>query len=316
MKLSNNELKNYFFGAYRFKETEDGYLHPLQYSAAQEDYFKEVSDFWHVRCDASSAKTIELITTATEISFDYKIIWVGSPDTFELAVDGLISQIYYLKDIEDEGRLTFTLPEGKKNVIIYLPADGTAVIRNFEINASADVPDKNAKVLWLGDSITQGYGPFRAGHIYVSVANRLLNYDVINQGIGGYVYDKNSIMKMDGYTPDKIIISLGTNQFRTEEMTDIEEFYKRLMDVYGNDIPVLCITPIWRGDSLEDFPVLLDFRAKLTDICKRYKNVQIVDGFKLVPHLPEYYLDNLHPNAFGMEMYGRNLVLEIQKLGF
>ena len=53
----------------------------------------------------------------------------------------------------------------------------------------------------------------------------------------------------------------------------------------------------------------------LKKICEQYPNVTIVEGFKMLPHLPEYYLDNLHPNALGIEVYGRNLVLEIEKTG-
>lgn len=45
-------------------------------------------------------------------------------------------------------------------------------------------------------------------------------------------------------------------------------------------------------------------------------NVTVLDGFTLVPHLPEYFLDNLHPNCLGMELYGRNLVDFIRKAGF
>jgi hypothetical protein len=316
MYLSNEELKKYYFGAYSFDETEDGYLQAFQYSVPQMEYFKQASDFWYDRCMASTAKTLEFCTTATAISFDYKIVWIGSPDTFELEVDGLIAQIDYVKDLEKEGRLTYTLPEGNKKVTIYLPADATVWVRNFEINAEADKPKKNGKVLWIGDSITQGFGPFRAAHTYVSVANRLLNYDIINQGIGGYIYDKNSLMKMEGYMPDKIIISLGTNQYGTESMAAIEEYYERLMEVYGKDMPVLTITPLWRGDSTDGLPTLVSFCNNLTEICKKYSNIKIVDGFKLVPHLPEYFIDNLHPNALGAEVYGRNLVLEIQRLGF
>lgn len=316
MQLTNEELKKYYFGAYSFGETEDGYLQAFQYSVPQMEYFKEVSDFWYDRCMASSAKTLEFHTTATEISFDYKIVWIGSLDSIELAVDGLISQIHYMKDLEKEGKLTYTLPEGSKNITIYLPADATVLVKNLRINAKADVPQKNGKVLWLGDSITQGFGPLRSAHTYVSVANRLLNYDIINQGIGGYVYDKKSLMKMEGYMPDKIIVSLGTNQYGTESMVDIEEYYERLMEVYGTGIPVLCITPIWRGDSLEGLPTLKRFCNNLTEICQKYQNIQIVNGFELVPHLSEYFLDNLHPNGLGSEIYGRNLVLEIQSLGF
>lgn len=60
----------------------------------------------------------------------------------------------------------------------------------------------------------------------------------------------------------------------------------------------------------------IDFCEKVKDIAGRYKNVKVVDGFKLVPHLSEYYIDNLHPNCLGTENYGRNLVEEIRKIGF
>lgn len=160
MVLTNEELKEIYFGAYEFGETEDGYLQVFQYSKEQIGYFKGTIDMWYERCTASTAKTLEFTTSARKVAFDYKIIWKGSPDS--------------------------------------------KVMRAV----------KNEKVLWLGDSITQGYGPLRSSCTYVSVANRILNYDIINQGIGGYIYDKNSLMKMEGYEPDKIIVALGTNQYK------------------------------------------------------------------------------------------------------
>lgn len=36
----------------------------------------------------------------------------------------------------------------------------------------------------------------------------------------------------------------------------------------------------------------------------------------VLPDNSEYFLDNLHPNALGSEVYGRNLVLAIQEAGF
>ncbi len=316
MKLTNTELQKYYTGAYFFEETEDGWLQAFQYSKEQMEYFKGAFDFWYERCSATTSKTIEFVTEATEISFDYKIVWMGSPDSFEVTVDGLVTQIHYVKDLEKEGKLTFTLPEGKKNVAVYLAADATVLVKNFEVNASVEAIERGTKVLWLGDSITQGFGPLRSSCTYVSVANRLLGYDIINQGIGGYVYDKKSLMKMPGYNPEKIIVSLGTNQYGTETMTDIEEYYETLIGIYGTEIPILCITPIWRGDNMEGVPTLIKFCEKLVEICKRYKNIKIVDGFSLVPHLSEYYLDNLHPNCLGAEIYGRNLVRAIETLEF
>ena len=316
MILSIVELKNIYFGAYEFEETGDGYLQAFQYSKEQVEYFKGAFEMWYERCTASSAKTLEFTTSATNISFDYKFIWKCSLDSFELMVDGLITDIAYVKDIADEGTIEWNLPEGEKDVVIYLPSDATVLVRNFTIDADVKRAVKNEKVLWLGGSITQGYGPLRSSHTYVSVANRLLNYDILNQGIGGYIYDKNSLMKMDGYTPDKIIVALGTNQYGDETMTAVEEYYERLIGIYGNEIPILCITPLWRGDSVEGIPTLMAYCEKIKKIVSQYKNIRVIEGMKLVPHLPEYFLDNLHPNCLGCELYGRNLVKEIEKMGF
>ena len=315
MKLTNEQLKALYHGVLWYQETEEGYLQAFQYTKQQTEYFEKASDFWFERCNASNAKTLEFTTTATSCSFEYQLIWTGSLDSVELWIENNATDIRYVKDMEKEGTFTFALPEGQKNVTIYLPADGTLLIRNFEINDEYEPVVKKEKVLWMGDSITQGYGPLRSAHTYVSVANRLLNYEVLNQGIGGYVYDKNVLMQMLDYKPDKIIISMGTNQFGTESMTGIEEYYELLKEIYG-DTPVLCVLPIWRGDVPNGEPTLIKFCANLKKIAEKYDNVTIVDGFKLVPHLPEYFLDKLHPNCLGSEIYGRNLVLEIEKAGF
>ncbi len=316
MKLTNEQLKKIYYGAYSFKDVEDGYLQAFQYTQAQMDYFKGAFDFWYDRCMATTAKTIEIETDATEISFDYKIIWKGSEDSFELSENDLITKIYYVKDLKEEGNLKFSLSDGKKKAVIYLPSDATVLIKNFEINGEYKPCKKGCKVLWLGDSITQGFGPLRSSQTYVSVANRLLNYDIINQGIGGYVYDKKSLMKMDGYKPEKIIVALGTNQYGSPTMQDVEEYYPRLFEIYGNKIPTLCISPIWRGDKPEEYAIFEKFCENIKKIVKQYKNIKLVEGDKLLPHLSEYYLDNLHPNCLGTEVYGRNLVEKIKELKF
>lgn len=316
MLISNTDLKKIYHGAYFFKEREDGYLQAFQYGEEQMKYFAGAFEMWAERCDASTAKTIELKTSATKISFDYKIIWKSSEDTFELWADGLANQIFYIEDLEETGTITFNIEgSGLRRITIYLPVDATVLIKNFEIDADYEPVSRGTKVLWLGDSITQGYGPLRSAHTYVSNANRVLGYDIINQGIGGYIYDKKSLLPMEGYKPEKIIVALGTNQYGTESMTDIEEYYETLINLYG-DTPVLCITPLWRGDNMEGVPTLIKFCERVKEIASRYPNVKIVDGFKMVPHLPEYFLDNLHPNTLGTEVYASNLIKEIEKLGF
>ena len=99
-------------------------------------------------------------------------------------------------------------------------------------------------------------------------------------------------------------------------MTDVEEYYETLIGIYGSEIPILCISPLWRGDSVEGLPKLIDFCENIKRIAGSYKNVTVVDGFRMVPHLSEYFLDNLHPNCLGTETFGRNLVEAIRESGF
>ena len=314
MILTNEELKKIWFGAYEFEE-KDGYLKANQYSKPQMEYFYSALEMWAERCDASTAKTFEFTTDATEVSFDYKITWKCSEDTVDLYVDGLCHKIFYIKDMGTEGTLKFELPEGTHKVVIYLAVDATILIKYFSIDSSYEVPVKNTKVLWLGDSITQGYGSLRSSESYVSIVNRTFDYDIINQGIGGYIYDSKSLMKMPGYTPDKIIVAMGTNQYGDETMDAVEEYYKVLTGIYGTEIPIICITPIWRGDNIEALPVFYKFCENIKTVVSKYPNIKVIDGLTLVPHLVEYYTDNLHPNLLGTETYAANLVKELQKLG-
>ena len=314
MKLTNEQLKTIYFGALQFKETKDGYLQAFQYNDEQMAYFKKASDFWYDRCMASTSKTLEFSTNATKFSFDYKLAWKGSEDSIELEIDDVITKINYIKDMKDEGTLSYDLPNGNKKIVVYLPADATIWIKNFQLNGDFTPAIKEHKVLWLGDSITQGFGPLRSSLTYVSVANKLLGYDIINQGIGGYVYDKNSLMDM-GYKPEKLIVALGTNQYGEETMKPVEDYYEQLFKIYGL-LPTLCITPLWRDDPNTNHEKLEQYCEGIKNVCRKYKNIIIVDGFKLVPHLSEYFLDNLHPNALGAQVYGRNLVEKIREIGF
>ena len=97
--MTNQELQSIYFGALTFQEVKGGWLQAFQYSQAQMDYFKSAFDFWYDRCMATTAKTLEFTTDARTISFDYRFIWEGSQDSFELAIDGQIAEIRYVNDL-------------------------------------------------------------------------------------------------------------------------------------------------------------------------------------------------------------------------
>ena len=315
MKLSTKSIAPLIHGAYSVTERE-GYLTFSHYDEKQNEYLK-FSEFFYDRASFSSSVTIEFETDATFVSVDYKIFKVGSYDTVDLYANGVAVAIIHMKDRPDKGRLEFTLPDGKKKVVIYLPIDLNIGIKNLVIDGKWKNPKKNApKVLWMGDSITQGFGTFITSETYVNVANRVLGYEILNQGIGGYYYDEKIITPMDNFTPDKIIVSMGTNQHRSPDKKErIEKYFEALDKVY-NGIPVLAITPIWRCNPGTDMDMLVETANIIKEVAAKYPNVKVVDGFTLVPNLRDYFCDELHPNALGGELYGNNLVKAIKALKF
>ncbi|MBQ6696060.1 MAG: SGNH/GDSL hydrolase family protein [Lachnospiraceae bacterium] len=316
MTLTNEEFKTIIFGAYRFAEEEDGYIIPCQYTEEQMAYLEKVSDFWYERTDRGNGKTIEIKTDATHISFEMKYLGGNKSETFELEVDGFLNETHLVEEYAKEDTICFTLDSGTKYVKIFLPCDTRISLRNFTVDGIYEVIPKKYNVLWMGDSITQGFGAFRSYHCYVNSANRYLDYHVINQGIGGYRYDKNVLMPMPDMHFDKIIVALGTNQFQEIEKTDVEEYYEKLVALYP-ETPILCVTPVWRGNPADKYGVFLQFVEKIKNTCRKYPNVTIVDGLKLIPHVGLYYMpDQVHPNALGSELYGQNLAKEIKRLGF
>ncbi len=316
MKLSNKTLASLVHGAYQTKE-ENGYLTAYHYDDKQMNYLAFNQFFWD-RAQYSSSVTVEFETDALEIGFDYKILLLGSKDTVDVYADNVHVDTAFIKDIPEKGKLSFTLPEGKKKVTVYLPCDLKMGIKNFRIEGKwRNIKKKSpTKILWMGDSITQGYGTFVTSETYVNVAVRKLGCEVLNQGIGGYYYDAKIITPMEGYTPDKIVISMGTNQHRApnrEEMT--VDYFKALDEVYKG-IPTLVITPIWRCNDGTDMDMLLSMTEIIKNTCAKYPNIKVVDGFSLVPCTKPYFPDGLHPNALGGELYGNNLVKAMKVLKF
>lgn len=316
MKISNKSLQKYVYGVYQTK-IEKGYLGFYHYDDKQMDYLlNRDASFWYPRSKFSSSVTLEFKTKSTFISFDYKIVEVGSYDSVDVYVNSFPYQVVKADGLGNKGTLSFSLPEGDKKITVYFPIDLNLQIKNFVTEQPLRKIKKSHKVLWLGDSITQGYGTFLTGETYVNVANRTLNYDILNQGIGGYIFDSKILTKMDGYTPDKIIVSFGTNHYKADDfLGQVSAYFKQLNAIY-KDIKTLVITPIFRCDDGSDLEKLKWAGKEIERICSAYSNVAVVNGFTLVPNLAQYFFDGLHPNALGANYYGKNLVEFIKKIKF
>ena len=319
--LSTKELKHLYHGNLRFKKN-NGYLLARRFTEEQEKYL-EFNDFLHLRTFCSASITIEFYTMAKSFSFDYKLFSdIGVKSTFEVYEDGFLTSKIITDDLERQGNLTFVLKNKiRKKVVLYLPNYSEYGIKNFYIDGEFEiVAHSKKKVLFLGDSITQGGGTERSGHTYVSLISRELGYEVVNQGIGGYIFDKNIIKELP-FKPKKIIVAFGTNDvwYSAEENEKrIFDFFNRLYELYHN-VKVLVVLPPFMGNS-EQEAINAKFRILVGTIknqCERYENIYVVNAYKMIPHFVDYFTaDYVHPNVLGAVIYADNLIKSIKKINF
>ena len=323
MKFSANSLKKLVKGACYF-ETVRGYLISFKYSKAQLDLMNQegYDEFWRVRGNISAGIRIEFITDSDFVSFDYKAC-LGSAlsdrsNTLDAWIDGALYSVIHLESLK--GNVKIDLPKGEKRVCIYLPCDSQLWIKNFTIEGRyKSVKDKGQKVLVIGDSITQGYGPTFSSGSYFNELQRQTGYNMLNQGIGGYRCEAKDLMYVEGFEPDKIVTFLGTNWYDAEDVYPYEkataDFYNRLTELYPNK-QIMSISPLWRGDegfNAERFKWCTDI---VKNECKKHENITLVDGFTLLPGVFECFCDKLHPNEYGCKILATNIHKEMKKNKF
>jgi len=318
VKLSNNSFSKLIVGSCNSK-TYHGYISYYHYTDEQISYFDSLDESWGIRARLSCGVRAEFLTSATKFEFDSFVPQFGSYDsTIDLFINNVPYAVHHITGT-GKNHISFDFPEGTKKVTIYFPTDSLLYMKNFQINDSYKATRiRYKKMLVIGDSISQGYGAGIAGFNYINCLGRKIKYEILNQGVGGYVYDPGCISLIDNFTPDKIFVQVGTNcydvlSFNYEER--VIKFYKRLYEVYPKT-PVMVMTPLWRGDGIVDYSRLKWCSDIIKRECAKYDNIVVVDGFDLIPHLSIFYSDNLHPNLLGCEYMASNIEKKMRTIKF
>ena len=323
MILDRKTLESILTGALEFGWENNG-LAPERFTAAQRANIRERS-VEQPRDMASVA--LDFYTDARWIRLEAGTRKERKVFVFDLLEDGVLTASVQ-SVMPEEGDVPFVtvefpLTEGEKRVTLYLPWDRAARIRRVELPDGASVRPyvHRRSFVAFGDSITHGCYAAHPSMTYVSQLARLLDARVINQGIGG------EFMCPDNLTPgtyprfDFVTIAYGTNDYRhgTREEFDREmpEFLRRAAAEFPNT-PIFVILPLWRlqegqGKIWEMGRTLEEVRSCIRQEAAKYPNMYLVEGAKLVPHLPEFYGDKfpLHPNDLGFGQYAMNLYREI-----
>ena len=322
MKLTATELLGLSHGALGVGESE-GYVSLYRFSETQREYYQQTNPHFFEKALATASVRLETVTDATAMCFSYRAKKTSGRTFcyFDLLVDGVLSA-HVGKEIEgaDEGTVTLPLPEGTHRVALYFPALFEVRVKDVVLEgATFALPvQKSLSMLALGDSITQGYDAVYPSLSYANVVADTLGATLLNQAIGGEVFNPGVVDGHLGFTPDMVTVAYGTNDYtfrkKEEIKRDAAEFYARVRRAYPTS-KIFAILPIWRADcdavteagSFEEVRLMVRAAAEA-------EGLTVLDGLSFVPHLPDFFSDGyLHPNDLGFGCYAKALLSDLKK---
>ncbi len=316
MKLSFEQIKDISVGAVRVWQETDG-THFAKCTEKQEAAWLTFNEVLCKNSRATTGVRLDFHTNSKSISFG-----VAGKLKYEIYINNVLTYNLKSTDLSD-GYFSFSLNnyEEENRVTIILPShDDPGVIRFLELDEGsyAKRHEFDTKLLFIGDSITQGWDSGYDSLSYAYRVSRFFNAESVINGVGGGFFHETVFDDID-FEPDAVIIAYGTNDWgrftSLEELnSQADKFLAKIVERY-NGRPIIGISPIWRGDEDQ-----IRATGSFEDVCNTVKkqilehDMILVDGRSLTPHSPEFFADQfLHPNALGFGIYAENLISQIKK---
>ena len=301
-------------GALRIVE-EDGFLRADRFTPGQRDHYGG-DPVWKRRTDLDAGVGLEFVSDTDAVSFDYRITYRDRDwFHFDLLVDGTLVDSFGEDGIRcDHGRVRFVIGGGRpRRIGILFPHTVALTFAGLRLSPGATLAPcapKRRRLLCLGDSILQGMDARHPVHAVAHAFARHWDMTLLNQSVGGLVFDARTLDADLGFAPDMILVAYGTNDW--DKRADFAEFaanlaayVDRLVRLFAG-IPIRVATPIWRTDQeqTKSTGTLADIRREIARVCARHENMLVLDGERLVPHRPQWFDDRgIHPDDTGQVHY-------------
>ncbi|MDA0746043.1 MAG: SGNH/GDSL hydrolase family protein [bacterium] len=319
MDLIEGAIEAYFQGVLEVVREEEG-VRLLRMTREQLAYYDQ-NEGWAVRARCNAGVVLTLRTDSAFLDVEMDILpgarkYLG----LDVEIDGVISQAVRLTEVEGtyRQRLFEASERHMREVRVYFAPNVEVRLRRVELEdgASVEVVEQPAsRLLCLGDSITQGMDALSPCSTYPVQLSRLLGAELLNQGVGGHVFDVDSLDPELGFEPDLVTVAYGTNDWgRGIGPSGVQRAARAYLQKLREMFPVertriVVLSPIWRvvGHEEKGGVGLPEFGRMILETAKEIDGVETVDGLALVPNQPWYLQDGTHPNDLGFLHYGLNL---------
>ena len=278
------------------------------------EYFS-TNPAWKIRAACPSGIRLIFTTDATKLEIS--------------AVFGDAARQVFTTDVEVDGKLTtfdgagphtLAMNPGSKKVVIYPPH--LVVLNDFQIkiNQSATVEpvaENRPRLLICADSIMQGMTCTSPARALVALTANALDLDLYNTSVGGAVMQELTMretLQLSISTNDVAVLALGCNN--AAQNTDLEVFRKETAGAMKHlaDFPgkAIVVTPI--PALTVDTEKLEVYRQIIRDEKQKYPKIALLEGTSFYPAEADLFVDGVHPNDEGMQIYADALTQAIRKI--
>jgi len=319
--LELRDAGRHFRGILRLRRDEAGWT-PERLTEEQRAHYAAIGAGRLVRANCPAGVQLRFRTDSPTLDFALDCLGGARPFLgIDVEVDGRCVRSVRLDRCEGrfEARL-LDLPDGPpvvRDITVHFPQTMVVQLANVGLrdgSAVLQAPVRPGRLLCLGDSITQGMTAISPLSTYAVQLARLRNAELLNQGIGGDVFDAAALAPLPGFRPDAITVAYGTNDWkggrdRARLAGSVRAYLARLRELHPA-APVWVLSPVWReigGERMAGGMTLPEFGDAILEAAGELANVHPVDGLRLVPHDPMYFVDGTHPNELGFLHYATNL---------
>ena len=317
MDLNLRQLQAITLGALNIREEADGF-HFDRMTPTQVINFTQAEEEFGPKCEAPSGVRLDFYTDSPVLALRWhkaELVCGRNFCLFDVLVDGQLLLHSGTLDctVEPEGSFCVALPEGMHRVQVFFPLLNKVIVASVTLADGATVmPHRCAKrILFHGDSITQGYDAIFPSGSYANLLARHYDAEILDQAIGGAMFDPAIVQPVGAF--DFVVVAYGTNDWSKKNMADFTAdaaaFMARMSVTYGH-IPVFIVLPIWRADTdrtdtAGDFMACRELLARLA----ASQGFHVLDDYDMVPHDPRLFSDAyLHPNDAGFQLYADRLI--------
>lgn len=314
-----------FHGISSLEKTTQGVV-PLRMTAKLLDFYRRASDAWFIRARCSAGVRLKFRTAAGKLAMKVGFgPFCRDFFGFDVSCAGNLVRHFTQDHSGESFAFETALPgRGPRVVTVAFPWQTECTITAFQLDDASlvePVAYPRQPMVFIGDSITQGFVVSSPGDSYAARTARCLGRDSVNLAVGGMVMLGEAVEGALAYDWDTAVLAYGVNDcskhrelkdFRADSMRSLQALCSRA----GAKVFVIAPLP-WPGCPAEHPAELAlpRYREILAECVANFPQATLINGLELLENDPQYFADGVHPNREGMERIARRLIPRLRDGG-